>query len=962
MRKPKSCKGTDAVFNTLYKKLNPKQREAVDAIDGPVMVIAGPGTGKTTVLTLRIANILRRTDTPPECVLALTFTESGAREMRKKLNTIIGAAAYRVRVHTFHHLCNEIIKTYPEKFPRIVGSEHTEGLLHTRLLERVLAAGRYRILRPVRAPSYFVPKIIAAIQELKKDGVSPDALKKHAATAGAARRPQMRELAAIYRGYERALAKERLYDYEDMILEVVKRLAEDTDFRLRLQEEFQYILADEHQDANLAQNRLLELLSSFHKNPNLCIVGDEKQAIFRFQGASLENFLYFKKRFPRTTQITLKENYRSHQIILDAGHSLISHSPAPGKNFRLRLSARASHRPEKMRVISAPDEQSELAFLGSAIEQLRARGTALREIAIFVRDNAHAEAIHRELLRRTIPVARLADTDIFDHPYLAAFLTLLQAACNPEDDAAVGKAVFATFLGLNPVSVSRAVAKRARGAPLLDALAAHPETRAFTALLTRSARLARGEPLVEAFETIARESGFLPFILSHSRSHELLPLYAGLLQSITRFSERNKKAVLADFIEELLYARLRGQTVSAPYLSQDGVQLLTAHGAKGLEFDSVFIMHAEDGIWGGRRSRRFFALPSLSRADDDDTADERRLFYVALTRARKSVSILWSRQRGDGRERTPSRFIVEIDERYREEEAAPPFNAREHLTRRRTKTQTPSLKDKVYLNALFRDRGLSVTHLNNFLKCPWRYFFVDLIRLPLSQSPAALFGSAMHAALREYFEAYRRDEEFSTKQAAELFENHLFRTALPDADFREYARKGRREITRYLTHYDFPREIFNEVSIRGIPFQVGKTEILLNGKLDKVELQKGGVNVVDYKTGRPKSRNEIVGKTKDADGNYLRQLVFYKLLLDRYKKGLARTDRGGRTMRTGTIDFIESDKRGRFHREVFEVGEREVAELGTVITNSSRQILDLSFWNTRCTDQKCEWCRLRNSF
>lgn len=945
----------DDRFRDKYRKLNSAQKQAVDAIDGPVMVIAGPGTGKTTVLTLRIANILRNDNqTPPDAILALTFTESGAREMRKKLYAIIGAAAYRVRIHTFHGLCNEIIKTYPEQFPRIVGSEHTEGLTHLRLIERVLAAGRYTILRPVRAPAYFVPQIISAIQELKKDGVSPEALKKQMTATEAARRPQLRELASVYRDYERALAKERLYDYEDMILEVVKRLAEDANLRLRLQEEFQYILADEHQDANLAQNRLLELLSSFHKDPNLCIVGDEKQAIFRFQGASLENFLYFKKRFPRATLITLTENYRSHQTILDAAHSLISHNPAPGEEFRLRLTARTSHRPEKIRVVSAPDEQSELASLADAIGEMRAKGAPLREIAVFVRDNRHAEAIHRELLRRTIPVARLAGADIFDHPYLTAFLALLEAASNPADDAAVGRAVFAPFLGLNPISVSRTIAGRPRGTALAPALAAETETRAFTALLARFARLARGEPLVLAFETIARESGFLTFILSHARSHELLPFYAGLLQSVTRFAERERGAVLADFVAELLSARLHGQILSPPHLPQDGVQLLTAHGAKGLEFDSVFIMHAEDGIWGGRRSRRFFALPSLSRAESDEAADERRLFYVALTRARKSVSILRSGVRGDGRARSPSRFIAEIDERYRAtDEAAPLFKVREHLTRSRAKSPIPLLKDRTYLNALFLDRGLSVTHLNNFLNCPWRYFFIDLIRLPLPQSASALFGSAVHAALKEYFEAYRRDEAITAKKAAELFENHLSRTALPDTGFREYARKGRREIARYLAHYDFPREIWNEVGIRGIPFQVGKTEILLNGTLDKVELQSGGVNVVDYKTGRPKSRNEILGKTKGADGNYVRQLIFYKLLLDRYKKW---------RMQTGTIDFIEPDARGTLRREIFPIGEREAAELAKVVTDTSRRILDLSFWNARCADPQCEWCRLRNTF
>ena len=313
-------------FEKVYKQLNPKQREAVDTIDGPVMVVAGPGTGKTTVLTLRIAQILRKTDTPPDAILALTFTESGVYAMREKLLRLIGPAAYQVRIHTFHSFSNDIIKTYPDRFSRIIGAEHMEEIEQLRIIREILATLSLKILRPKNDPSYYIRPLITAIKELKRENISPKKLRillksnmtafldfagpemppgKRAAEERNIQRNE--ELSKVYAAYEKSLAKRRLYDFEDMIMETVKVLERDKDLLLRLQEEHHYVLADEHQDANNAQNRLLELLAGFHENPNIFIVGDEKQAIFRFQGASLENFLYFKKLYPKALLVNLEE-------------------------------------------------------------------------------------------------------------------------------------------------------------------------------------------------------------------------------------------------------------------------------------------------------------------------------------------------------------------------------------------------------------------------------------------------------------------------------------------------------------------------------------------------------------------------------------------------------------------------------------------------------------------------------
>jgi len=976
-------------FEDKYSKLNKGQKEAVDAIEGPVMVIAGPGTGKTTILTLRIANILKKTDVPPDAILALTFTESGVRAMRKKLSEIIGSTAYRVKIHTFHSFANDIIKIYPDKFPRIIGSEHVEGLEQIALVEKILENGyekghkkfEFDTLRPKGDPVYYVSKIISAIRELKRENISPDDFEKlinkeekeilnlpdlkhekgkYAGKIKGEYQEKLkdvaknRELLSAYREYEKALEKARLYDFEDMIIEVVKELERNEDLRLRIQEEHQYILADEHQDANTAQNKLLELVSSFHDDPNLFIVGDEKQAIFRFQGASLENFLYFKRRFPKALLVRLSENYRSHQTILDASHSLILNNQTIDDNLRVKLSASSGSKPQKISCFSFPDNESELNFIASEADRLIKSGVPAREVAILIRNNNQAESIERSLVNLSLPVARFADADILDNVYSEAFFSVVRASLYPTNDELVSRAMFAPFLNLDAIVISKALDnwKKNKGI-LIESLSENKDLKIFSNLVSNFSRIVNSEPLVDSFETIARDSGLIEFFLSHKKSRELIPLYSALLNTVVRFAERERSATMRTFIERLDHARDHGYSIASAHIPPDGVSLMTAHGSKGLEFEYVFIVHSSDNVWGDKSSRKAFHLPVEELSIDGNGAeDERRLFYVALTRAKKHVYITYSESDNEGRELSPSRFISEITDahiEYKNKISSVKINHNQ-------KTENISIfKDRSYIKTLFLERGFSVTHLNNYLECPWRYFFVNLLMLPKSQENPALYGSAIHAALCYFFESYKREEAVSIEATINLFENHLHRTHMTERDLKEYIKSGKEALKTYLSGHKFSKNIWNEYKITGVPLKIGKDEIRLTGNLDKIELVGDGrVNVVDYKTGKPKSRNFLEGKTKDADGNYKRQLVFYKLLLDKYKKGEWK-------METGTIDFVQPSESGKLQREIFSISDKEVSELETLIEKTAGEIINFSFEEKECKDKNCEWCKLHKT-
>ena len=340
----------DSIFKKLYKQLNPAQKEAVDIVEGPVMVVAGPGTGKTQILTLRIANILKETQVEPENILAFTFTEHAASSMRRRLAEIIGSQAYRVRISTFHGFCNEIIKSYPEEFPHIIGAINITKPEQIQIIEQLIEMLPLKELKPFGDPLYYLQSLISSIEQLKREGINPERYLKlvedekkyfdliddlyhdKGAHKGKMKGDYQKlfktivknqEAAIVYDAYQKKLRKKKLYDYSDMIMEVMQALSVNGDLLLNLQEQYQYFLVDEHQDTNNAQNKILELLCNFHPSPNLFVVGDEKQAIFRFQGASLENFTYFKKLYRDAKLVILDNNYRSTQAILNVAENII---------------------------------------------------------------------------------------------------------------------------------------------------------------------------------------------------------------------------------------------------------------------------------------------------------------------------------------------------------------------------------------------------------------------------------------------------------------------------------------------------------------------------------------------------------------------------------------------------------------------------------------------------------------
>ena len=393
---------------------------------------------------------------------------------------------------------------------------------------------------------------------------------------------------------------------------------------------------------------------------------------------------------------------------------------------------------------------------------------------------------------------------------------------------------------------------------------------------------------------------------------------------------------------------------------------MTAHKSKGLEYEYVYIVGATDDHWGNKREIRNFKIPMSGESVTAGAHlnEERKLFYVAMTRAKKEAAITYSLEGENGEKLLPSQFIGEIDGSYLN--VADTKDMEEKYSRQKesafseAKSAEADIKDKEYLKKIFFEQGLSVTAINNYLNCPWNYFFNNLIRLPKSQSKHQMYGTAVHAALRHFFDKYKNEEDMSRKEFLILFKNYLMKQPLSDIDFEESLEKGEKSLGGYYDFYKgkWKRSIINEFNIGGVFLPInkledGKDSILLKGKLDKLEIDEdGNVNVVDYKTSKPKSRNEIEGKTKNSKGDYKRQLVFYKLLLDNYEKGKYK-------MTTGEIDFTEPDDAGKCHKEKINISDEDTKILAEDIKRIVKEISTFSFWDKKCDDRKCEYCGLR---
>lgn len=938
-------------FLSEYKKLNPQQRQAVEEIEGPVMVIAGPGTGKTQILAMRIANILRLTQTNPQNILCLTFTNSGVQAMKKRLLDIIGPSAYQVHVHTFHQFCNEIIAEFPEKFLSARELNQLTDLEQIQLIQKILSENNFSHIKPFKSPFHYQKAILEAINTLKQENISPKQFSKHIARElknfqafkdlchekgpskgkmkGKYRelREQIhknQELATVYYQYQKHLQKEGQYDFADMILFVVSGFKTDAELLSHFQEKFQYILADEYQDTNSAQNEVIEILGNFYENPNIFVVGDDEQSIYRFQGASLENILFFKNIYPAAKIVILEHNYRSGQKILDASRAVISKN----KNQIYRHLKVSKNLKSRLKDIKSEIHLGEFStgsvenfFVAKEIQKLVKEGIAPSEIAVLYREHRDSEELIDFLSKLDVPYKLEIGDNVIADPEIIKILKYFRClALEKDSNELLVEIMHYPYFNLAPLDIYKIiVAARIEKKAVFDILAnlkkynlelEKPETlREFYQTFMDCRKITFTQTFAAAFEYITHKSGYLQYLLTLESNVRHFNRLQSLFEYIKLLNLKQKNLNLLRFLEHLQLLDENRIPIRERELVADweGVNLMTAHKAKGLEFSYVFIIRTTDHHWGNIAQKELIKLPTtllkiqkLTSDNDNLSAEalakeeeERRLFYVAMTRAKTRVYLTFADSYGDQEFQTlalPSKFIGEIPAKFVNIIDTGPFeknfDERLKLTFSLKKWEyAQAMRD--FLQKLVADFSLNPTALNSYLDCPQQFLYDNILRVPKAKTFTQSYGTAVHRGLEMFFRDFAKTLKLpSKKKLLKWFEDGLQDEILDEKEQERARQNGTQILSAY---YDFYKNIWRK---QGRPLScemnfsshnVHFENIPITGKIDKIEVLSktaGMVRLVDYKTTTPKSLNFLLGKTKEKNTDYLYQAYFYKLLCE----------------------------------------------------------------------------------
>ena len=975
-------------FEGAYKNLNKKQKEAVDTIEGPVMVVAGPGTGKTQILTLRIAKILKDTQASPEHILALTFTNSGVRAMRERLRSYIGDEAYRVNIFTFHSFAENILSRYRSYFPEREFASVISDLEKVKLLEDILT--RHEFTEIVSKYDRFssLSQVASAINDIKQEGLSPEEfesripawekemlddesmfykratgkysagdVKPTEAKKVEKRVAKAREIATVYSEYQRDLSKQNLYDFSDMILSVLKELKENQNLKLDLQEQYQYVLVDEHQDTNEGQNSLIELLTDaehLEGQPNLFTVGDEKQSIYRFQGASDKAFSHFKNHYRNVKVVELEENYRSSQAILAASHELITESLPDSKGLNSNIDCNFD-----ITVREFSDYKFELLFIANDIKKKIEEGVSPDEIAVIYRSNKHLLEIKNMFQQYGVPYHVLSRDTLLDDSRIQMFINLIRVIDNPLDDAALGKLLFADFLNLDSIKVVsklrdyRSALRNKETSSLFEFLQLDSGFNFLTEVVSKLKIFNANHHFRETFKEALHDSGYLKTVLSHPDSRASLRKVEVLFNEMLQQADKKADYQARDFIEFIdaaLSYNLNIEVTAARVGS--GVQCMTAHGSKGLEFQIVYMMNTARSNWENSRGFPAISLPVDKYKGEID--DERRLFYVAVTRAKEHLIISSSKQDWYGKLMEPSQFISELGQNgvsYQETDDFELSNESELVRFFSNETAKESVFDTDYLSARFAEENLSVTSLNNYIDCPIKYLFRNLIQLPDVYTPAQRYGDAVHRALESFFKLSNVNQKIESRDCLlEFFDESLKTSGFFDKDFETFSLKGRQSLGMYYDYYhnDWSYDVLLEEYIRST-LRVADREVTLSGKIDKIEWLEhsgaGPARVVDYKTGKVYSQKS----TKSQKEALERQIQFYHLLLQDYKNGDV-------IVREAILDFVEPTDEGEFEQKTLAVEEKDIINLTDLIEKMVNEVQSGEFLKNGCKKKDCESC------
>jgi DNA helicase-2/ATP-dependent DNA helicase PcrA len=893
----------------VHEGLNSAQQAAVAHGDGPLLVIAGAGTGKTTVITHRIAHLINTKRARPEQILAMTFTEKAAAEMERRVDLLVPYGFTDTWISTFHAFGDRVLRENALVLGlspdfRLLTQAEQVIFLQEHLFELPLD-----YFRPLGNPMKHVQALLQLFSRAKDEDVGPqeyaacaEQLEKQAIAAPddevlAERAKRESEIAQAYQRYQELMAQEGKLDFGDLMTQTLTLFREHPLVLRQMQERFRYILVDEFQDTNYAQFEIVKLLAATHRN--VTVVGDDDQSIFKFRGASISNILNFRQEFPEAETVVLVENYRSTPGILDAAYRLIQHNNPDRLEYREGVDKRL--RPQnadgpaiESLVFQTYHEEADWAA-GKIQEFVEAKEYAPGSIAILVRRNSDADPFLRALNMKGIPWRFSGARGLYDREEIRLVVSFLRLLADPHDSLSLFHLAGSDIYGMPAVDlvlcngyasrkrrslyeVLTEITRRPSSIPELSGVSSEGIATASAILddldryLGKAAREATGRIL---YDFLMERPGYCKrLVRSNSPSdHQRVGNLAEFFGVVQRFGEVAPQDRVAGFVPYLTMLIDAGEDppIAEGEEAAEAVQVLTLHKAKGLEFEAVFLAGLVEKRFPSVYRREAIPLPDelikdLLPSGDFHLQEERRLFYVGMTRAKRHLFLARARDYGTKREWKRSRFLAEALELPREEEDHPWRGAPEAVIGRAA--PPPDIEPDLSVPA---DTPLNLSHykIDDYLTCPLKYKYVHILRVPVLRDQAVVYGAALHRAVQAYHSRRVQGLTMSLQELMDSFEDHWVNEGFISREHEERRlQEGRDALAQFHAFAEAaPPPTSVEKKFR---FQLGHD--IVTGYLDHLDERAGETVIIDYKTSSVRDQ-----KDADKDARESQQLALYAL-------------------------------------------------------------------------------------
>lgn len=902
--------------NNLLENLNKEQLRAVQHKAGPLLIIAGAGTGKTTVITQRIAYLIEQGKAEADEILALTFTEKAAGEMEERVDRLLPMGYVDLWISTFHSFGEKILNAYgldiglPTE-PRLLNEFEQYALIKKNLDQFDLD-----YYRPLGNPTKFIQALLKHFSRLKDEDISPaqyleysEGLKQNLDNKLSGSKEiiiqeisRISEVANAYHVYQQLLLDNNALDFGDLINYTLKLFRERPQILEKYRKQFKYILLDEFQDTNWSQYELIKLLSA-PKN-NLVVVGDDDQSVYKFRGASISNILQFKKDFKKSKEIVLIKNYRNTQEILDSAYDFIQQNNPNRLEYQIKLSKKLeSQKKEKgfLKVIEGEDIQDEIRQVVEKIADIKIKDkkSAWSDFAILVRANNSAKEVCLMLDASKLPYQFLASRGLYVKPIIMDTIAYFKLLDDYHEGAAMYRILKLPFFNFSDKEIAdlNFIAKK-KAWSLFTAVKAvngkmSPATvkkcQILLALIEKHTALARDKSVLEVFLAFINDSGYLKYVSQEKDEAYLQEQISYLNQfkkRIEKFISASEDKNVSAFLSELnleIDSGGEGTIVPDTEVGPDTIKVMTIHASKGLEFKYIFIVSMVDKRFPSIARKEAIEIPDdlvkeVLPEGDIHLEEERRLMYVAMTRAEKGLYLSWAKDYGGARTKKPSRFLVETNL----------LDDREFL--KPIQNNQDKQKNINNLNKINNNFGVpkeinykkptyfSFSKLTAFINCPYQYRFNYILKVPTRNKHYFSFGKTMHSSLQKIFQLVQdrcemgqgnlfdkqnktkkqklSDIEINWGEAKKIYEESwIDEWYLTPQQKKEYKQKGKNIIKEFLkTHNNnWPKTTHLEKGFKNkIVFD--KECYTIGGAIDRVDEIDGKIKIIDYKTGKPKEK------------------------------------------------------------------------------------------------------------